>query len=118
MSLLGCLRKFRVWQLRRIDQFRECIPENVFILPIVKPMFKLIQIGVQMFDTDLMIRADNRPLQEAPNALDAVSMNIADNPFLCGMINPTMLRIGVLNSPIGWHFIGIDRFCVGRGVCP
>src|SRR5437016_12893939 len=69
-----------------------------------------------MFDAHLMIRADDRPLQEAPHALDSVSMNVPNNPFLCGVINPSVLRVGIFNSPIGWHFVCVDRFRVWCGV--
>src|SRR6266496_1122177 len=69
-----------------------------------------------MFDAHLMIGADDRPLQEAPDALDAVGVNITNNPFLSGVINPPMLRVGIFDAPIRWHFIRVDRFRVRRGV--
>src|SRR5437773_11540149 len=69
-----------------------------------------------MLDAHLMIRADNGSLQKAPNALDTVSMNVADNPFLLRVINPLVLRVGILNSPIRGHFVSVDRFRVWRGV--
>src|SRR5205823_2229953 len=69
-----------------------------------------------MLDAHLMIRADNGSLQKAPNALDTVSMNVADNPFLLRVINPLMLRVGILNSPIRGHFVCVDRFRIWRGV--
>ena len=69
-----------------------------------------------MLDTHLMIRTDDRTLKQAPDALNAVSMNIANNPFLGGVINPLVFRVGILNSPIRWHFVGVDRFRVRRGV--
>src|SRR5437870_1713314 len=65
-----------------------------------------------MSDTHLMIGTDDRTLEKAPNAFDAISVNVANNPFLSGVINPLMFRVGVLNSPVSWHFIGVDRFCI------
>src|SRR5205823_1439288 len=79
-------------------------------------MLQLIKVGVQMLDTDFMVGTDDRPLQQAPDAFDSVSMNVANNPFFCRMIYPLMLRVGVLNSPISGHFIGINRFRIWRGV--
>src|SRR5437868_1860412 len=69
-----------------------------------------------MFDTHLMIRPDDRPLEQAPNALDAVSVNVANNPFLLRVINPLVLRVGILDSPIRWHLVCVDRLCVWCGV--
>src|SRR5947207_11432934 len=69
-----------------------------------------------MFDTNLVTGTDDRTLQEAPNALDAVGVNVADNPFLNRVINGAMLRVGIFNSPIGRKLIGIDGFRVWRGV--
>src|SRR5260370_8362609 len=69
-----------------------------------------------MFDAHLMIRANNRAFQETPHAFNSVSVNVTDNPFLCGVINPTMFGIGVLNAPISGHFVSVDRFGVWRGI--
>ena len=43
-------------------------------------------------------------------------MNVSDKPFFAGVINPFVPCVGMLNSPIGRKFIGIDRFRVWRGV--
>src|SRR5260370_12818855 len=75
-------------------------------------MFQFIQISVQMLDTHLMIGADYRAFQQTPNTLYSVGMN----PFLCGVINPLVFRVGILDAPISWHFVGVDRFRVWRGV--
>src|SRR5207247_5841021 len=64
----------------------------------------------------IIIPADNRALREAPNAFDAISVNVANNPFFLRVINPLMLRVGILNSPIRGHFVCVDRFRVWRGV--
>src|SRR5438105_2024770 len=69
-----------------------------------------------MLNAHFMIRADNRPLQEAPHAFNPVGMNVADNPLLSRMINPSVLRIGIVNSPVSWHFVRVDRFGIWRGV--
>src|SRR5437016_13144538 len=65
-----------------------------------------------MFDAYLMIRADDRTLEQAPNAFNAVGMNITNYPFFRRVIHPTMFRVGILNPPISRHFVGVDRFRV------
>src|SRR5205823_8543960 len=113
---LGSFYQFRIWKLRRINQFRESVPENVFVLPIVEAVLQFVQVGVEMLDTHLMIRTDDRTLQEAPDAFDAVSVNITYNPFILRVINPFMLCVGIVNSPIRWHFVRVNRFGVRRSV--
>src|SRR5260370_3611019 len=116
LSILCRLYQFRIRKLRRINQFCESIPENMFVFPVIKTMLQFIQIGVQMLNAHFMVRTNDRTLQEAPNALDAVGVNIADNPFLGEVINPSVLRVGIFDSPISRHFVRVDRFRVRRGI--
>src|SRR6266481_27736 len=69
-----------------------------------------------MLNTHLVIRADNGTLQQAPNALNSASVNVAHTPFFGSVIDPAMLCVGVLNTPISWYFVRVDRFRVWRGV--
>lgn len=69
-----------------------------------------------MFDAYLMITADNRALQEAPDAFHSVSVNVATNPFLRAMANAFVARVHIFNSPIGRKLISVDRLSVGCGV--
>src|SRR5438132_10919217 len=69
-----------------------------------------------MFNAHLMIGTDDRAFEQAPNAFNAVRMHVTNNPFLLRVINPLMLSVGILNSPIGGHFVCVDRFRVWRGV--
>gem|GEM_PF-3602360 len=41
-SILSSFREFRVWQLLSLYQFQERIAEQEFVVPIVKPMLKLV----------------------------------------------------------------------------
>src|SRR6266481_7442818 len=63
-----------------------------------------------MFDTHLVIRTDNRSLQETPDAFNAISVNIANNPFVSRVINPFVLSVSILDSPISRHFVGVNCF--------
>ena len=79
-------------------------------------MFQLIQIGVQMLHADLVVSADDAALQEAPNALDPVSVNVAAHPFLCAVVHALVPRVFIGNSEVSGKLIRIDRFRVWRGV--
>jgi hypothetical protein len=47
-------------------------------------MLKLIQAGVQMLHTDLVIRADYAALKQAPDAFNGVCVNVSADPFFFG----------------------------------
>jgi hypothetical protein len=79
-------------------------------------MLQFVQIGVQMLDAHLVIGTDDGAFKQAPNALNAIGVNVAYNPLLGGVINPTMLSVLILNSPICGHFVCVDRLCIRRGV--
>jgi hypothetical protein len=42
----------------------------------------------------LMVGADERPLEQRPNKLDAVGLNISPNPFLVFVIDAGVAGIG------------------------
>jgi hypothetical protein len=110
------LNQFREGQLCRIYQLRESVPENAVIAAVIEPKFKLIQIGVQMLHAHLMIRPDNRPLQEAPDALYAVCVNVPANPFLRAVANALMARVRIGNAKVCRKLVRVDRLRVRGGV--
>ena len=73
-------------------------------------MLQFIQISVQMFHRQSMIRPDHRALKQAPNILDRVGVNIAANPLLFRMINKLVARVRVAYAAITDKIIGVDRF--------
>jgi len=58
-----------------------------------------------------MIGANDGTLKQAPNALNAVSVNITDNPLFLRVINPLVFGVGIFNSPIRGRSVGVRR-CV------
>ncbi len=74
----------------RVDDQTQGIPEDVRVVAVVEAPFQFLKITVQMFRTDLMERSDDRPLEQAPHALNAVGVDIADNPFLSGVVDGLM----------------------------
>jgi len=59
MSFLSRFCEFRVWQLLGPRQFQHGIAEQEFIVPIVKPVLKVIKIGVQMLHRKLVVGANH-----------------------------------------------------------
>ena len=78
------------------------------IVPIIEPPLKLVKIGIKMFSGDLMIRTDNRSLEERPNALNRVGVNIATYPFLNRMVDSVMLSICISHALISRKLVGVN----------
>jgi hypothetical protein len=54
-----------------IEKPYERISEQIWILSVVEPPFHFIEVSIQMLSRELMIRASDRPLEEAPDTFPA-----------------------------------------------
>ena len=61
-----------------------------------------------MLHADLMVRADDRPFQEAPDAFNAVRMNVAMHPLLRAMVDRLVLGVRVGDTFVARMLIGVD----------
>ena len=59
------------------------VSEDVRVVSVVEPPLKLFEVAVQMLGADFVERAHDGPLEQAPDALDAVGVNVSDDPVLC-----------------------------------
>ena len=56
------------------------------------------KLGVQMLGTQVMMRADDRPLEKRPHALDGVGVDIGLHPFLRPVVNRSVLSVLVADA--------------------
>ena len=56
----------------------------------------------------LMIAADHAPLKKAPNAFDAICVNVAANPFFSTMVNAIVFSVPKVHALKGRRGIGIN----------
>ena len=61
-----------------------------------------------MLDAHTMECSDNRPLEQAPHALDAVGVDLADNPLLRGVAHGLVLGVVISNPHVGLQLIGVN----------
>src|ERR1700734_2675792 len=61
-----------------------------------------------MLHAHLMIRSYNRPLKKAPNAFDAVCVDVSMYPFLFRVVNRAMRRILILDAAIAGMLVCVD----------
>ena len=65
-----------------------------------------------MLPTDLMIRTNNRPLEETEDILNSVCVDITSNPLLIAMADCFISSVMVCYSLVGRPIICIYRFCI------
>ena len=51
---------------------------------------------MKMFGADLMVRVDDRVLEQPPDALDAVRVDISAHPFLGLVVNALARRVAIM----------------------
>ena len=70
-SQTGLIRsQFSVRQVVRLDQREDRVPEQERILPVVESKAEFVQVGRQVLDGKLVVRADDGTLEQAPSAFD------------------------------------------------
>ena len=104
------------WQLLSIHQLQKSIAKQELVAAIVKPMLKLVQIGVQMFQTDFVIRTDDGALQQAPDAFHAVRMHVAVDPFFRAVVDRAVFGVRVANAFVSRMLVRVDRLCLRLGI--
>ena len=63
-----------------------------------------------MLDRDFVKRADDGPLEQRPNVLDAVGVDESADPFLCGVIDGFVPGILIAKPIVGRPVVGVNRF--------
>ena len=71
-----------------------------------------------MFNTEFMIRADNRPFEKRPNTFYGICMDIASYPFISTMVDGLMSGIMVSNPIVSRPIVSIDSFHIRCGILP
>ena len=79
------------------------------VVPVVESPLQLFQVAVQVFPAHLVEGADNRPLEQAPHALDAVGVDLSDNPLLRGVAHGPVYGVMIFNPHVGLQLIGVNR---------
>ena len=102
-------RQFLVFKIRRLQKSEQRIAEQIRVVPIVESKFKLVKVAVEMFHTELMVRADDRTLEQRPRTFNGVCVNIATNPFLKVVVNGIVDGVRVPDFLVGLQLVGVNR---------
>ena len=61
-----------------------------------------------MLNTEFVVRPHDRPLEEAPDALCGVGVNVGMDPFFLTVVDGAVLGVVVADSQIRLPLIGVD----------
>jgi hypothetical protein len=75
---------------------------------IIIPKLELRNVKWHVLGANLVERTDNTPFENAPEALNRLSMNRADNVLVLGMVNGGM-RIGLIEPLVADPLIGAEQ---------
>ena len=101
-----------------VNNTTEGVSENMGVVPIVVPPFQFFKVAVQMLHAHLVERSDDAPLEQRPDAFDAVGINVAQDPLLDGVVDGLMAGVVVSNAQVGRQFVSVDslRLVVDRPI--
>lgn len=82
----------------------------------IKPIRELVQIQRQILGRNLVVNAGDRPLEQGPDILNPVNMNIPGlHIVFSGMVHGIMDKFRAIEPQVRAKFIGMD-FRAGQGV--
>ncbi len=90
----------------------ERVHKNVRVTPVIVSPLQLFEVAVDMLGADFMERPDDRPLEQRPDALDAVGVHVPYNPLLGGVVGRFVARVVVGDTKVRLQFIGVDGISV------
>src|SRR5438067_1609699 len=92
--------EFPVPQRLLPEQPQHRVPEEPRVLPVVEPKRDLVQVGRKMLGGELVVGADDRALEQTPDAFHGVGMDLRPNPLFGAVVHPLVARVVVPDSEV------------------
>ena len=90
------------------DDALKRVIEDVRVLPVVETPLQFFEVAVHVLAAHLVEGADDRALEQAPHAFDAVSVHVTYGPLLNRMIDRLVRRVVIFDSEIGLKLVGVN----------
>ena len=90
------------------------VGEDARVAPVVEPPLQFFEVAVDVLQADLVERPDDRPFEQRPDALDAVRVQVPDDPLLRGVVDRLVPRVVVRDAHVALEFVGVN----GLGLVP
>ena len=80
-------RQVPIRQCFGVENAPQGVPEDVRVVPVVEPSLQFFEVAVQVLRADLVERADDGPLEQRPDALDAVRVHVANHSLFSRVVH-------------------------------
>ena len=85
------------------------VPEYMRVIAVVKTPLQFFEVAVQVLPAHLVEGANNGTLEQAPDTLDSVGVDLSDNPLLRGVAHGLVYSVAIFNPHVGLQLIGVNR---------
>ena len=109
LNVNGLSLKLPIRDSLSVDHSAERIDEDVVVVPVAESPFEFFEVTVEMLSGHLVERTDDGTLEQRPDAFDGVGVNVADGPFLDGVVDRLVTSVVVCDAQVGGQFVGVDR---------
>jgi len=91
-----------------IDKPDNRVTEHEIVAAVVVSEGRFVEVGRKMLGAELMVGANDRPLKQAPDALNGVGVNLPMNPLVPSVVDRLVLRVLVPNALVAGPFVRVD----------
>src|SRR2546425_4439462 len=96
----------------RTREGANCVAEKEVVASIIETPLEFIEVLVHVLRRQVVVRADDAALEQAPDALYGVGMNVAPYPLLSLMVHSVPLGVFVTEADA---LVSRVLVCVDRG---
>ena len=108
MRIRALSHQFPISEVPSVENPKQGVTKNMRIVAVVETPFQFLKVSVQVLPAHLVEGTNNGPLEQAPDPLDTVGVDLADNPLLGGMAHSPVYGVVIFNPHVGLQFIGVN----------
>ena len=98
-----------IGQVLCVDDAPERVDEDMVVAPVAVPPFQLFEVAVEMLLADFVEAPDDTSLEQAPDTLYSVGVDIAYDPFVDAVVDRLVPGVIVGDADVGLELVGVDR---------
>ena len=88
-----------VFQMLSVNNTPESMNEDMVIVAVVISPLQLVEVSVKMLHADLVEGSYDATLEQGPDTLNTVGVNVSDSPLLNGVVDCLMAGVVYPQSP-------------------
>ena len=93
-----------------VNDTPEGMNEDMVVVAVIVAPLQLVEVSVKMLHADLVEGSYDATLEQGPDTLNTVGVNVSDSPLLNGVVDRLMSGVVVLNPQVRSKLVGVDGF--------